>query len=81
MMWCATHFRRELSLSWGLMMNGGQPLFDTNAMALCHIQWLYLAVQGCKTYLNLNLNRVKLHCELSLWMPLHIQTLVLLTLL
>jgi hypothetical protein len=22
----------------------------------CHIQWLYLAVHGCKTYLNLNLN-------------------------
>jgi hypothetical protein len=27
------------------------------AMAQCHIQWLYLAVHGCKTYLNLNLNR------------------------
>jgi hypothetical protein len=27
-----------------------------NAMAQCHIQWLYLAVHGCKTYLNLNLN-------------------------
>jgi hypothetical protein len=26
-----------------------------NAMAQCHIQWLYLAVHGCKTYLNLNL--------------------------
>jgi hypothetical protein len=26
-----------------------------NAMAQCHIQWLYLAVHGCKTYyLNLN---------------------------
>jgi hypothetical protein len=25
-------------------------------MAQCHIQWLYLAVHGCKTYLNLNLN-------------------------
>jgi hypothetical protein len=24
-----------------------------NAMAQCHIQWLYLAVHGCKTYLNL----------------------------
>jgi hypothetical protein len=24
-------------------------------MAQCHIQWLYLAVHGCKTYLNLNL--------------------------
>jgi hypothetical protein len=23
-------------------------------MAQCHIQWLYLAVHGCKTYLNLN---------------------------
>jgi hypothetical protein len=23
----------------------------------CHIQWLYLAVHGCKTYLNLNLRR------------------------
>jgi hypothetical protein len=23
---------------------------------LCHIQWLYLAVHGCKTYLNLSLN-------------------------
>jgi hypothetical protein len=22
----------------------------------CHIQWLYLAVHGCKTYLNLNLS-------------------------
>jgi hypothetical protein len=27
-------------------------------MAQCHIQWLYLAVHGCKTYLNLNLNCV-----------------------
>jgi hypothetical protein len=27
-------------------------------MAQCHIQWLYLAVHGCKTYLNLNLNPV-----------------------
>jgi hypothetical protein len=27
-----------------------------NAMAQCHIQWLYLAVHGCKTYLNLNLS-------------------------
>jgi hypothetical protein len=26
-------------------------------MAQCHIQWLYLAVHGCKTYLNLNLNQ------------------------
>jgi hypothetical protein len=25
-------------------------------MAKCHIQWLYLAVHGCKTYLNRNLN-------------------------
>jgi hypothetical protein len=25
-------------------------------MASCRIQWLYLAVHGCKTYLNLNLN-------------------------
>jgi hypothetical protein len=27
-------------------------------MAQCHIQWLYLAVHGCKTYLNLNLNLI-----------------------
>jgi hypothetical protein len=26
--------------------------------AQCHIQWLYVAVHGCKTYLNLNLNLV-----------------------
>jgi hypothetical protein len=26
-------------------------------MASCRIQWLYSAVHGCKTYLNLNLNR------------------------
>jgi hypothetical protein len=24
----------------------------------CHIQWLYLAAHGCKTYLNLNLNLI-----------------------
>jgi hypothetical protein len=29
------------------------PLQHT--MASCRIQWLYLAVHGCKTYLNLNL--------------------------
>jgi hypothetical protein len=28
-------------------------------MAQCHIQWLYLAVHGCKTYLNLNLNLIR----------------------
>jgi hypothetical protein len=28
---------------------------------LCHIQWLYLAANGCKTYLNLNLN-LNLNC-------------------
>jgi hypothetical protein len=26
----------------------------------CHIQWLYLAAHGCKTYLNLNLTTVAL---------------------
>jgi hypothetical protein len=25
-----------------------------HAIAECHIQWLYLAANGCKTYLNLN---------------------------
>jgi hypothetical protein len=30
----------------------------------CHIQWLYLAVHGCKIYLNLNLNRL-----VEAWMP------------
>jgi hypothetical protein len=29
-----------------------------NAMAQCHIQWLYLAVHGCTSYLNLNLNLI-----------------------
>jgi hypothetical protein len=32
-------------------------------MAQCHIQWLYLAVHGCKTYLNLNLNLTIYGCE------------------
>jgi hypothetical protein len=31
--------------------------FDETLWLKCHIQWLYLAVHGCKTYLNLNLNR------------------------
>jgi hypothetical protein len=31
--------------------------FDKTLWLKCHIQWLYLAVHGCKTYLNLNLNR------------------------
>jgi hypothetical protein len=30
--------------------------FDETLWLKCHIQWLYLAVHGCKTYLNLNLN-------------------------
>jgi hypothetical protein len=37
-------------------------------MAQCHIQWLYLAVHGCKTYLNLNLNlgcALNYHTELA----------------
>jgi hypothetical protein len=28
----------------------------SNTIAYCHIEWLYLAANGCKTYLNLNLN-------------------------
>jgi hypothetical protein len=31
--------------------------FDKTLWPKCHIQWLYLAAHGCKTYLNLNLNR------------------------
>jgi hypothetical protein len=30
---------------------------DETLWLKCHIQWLYLAVHGCKTYLNLNLNQ------------------------
>jgi hypothetical protein len=30
--------------------------FDKTLWPKCHIQWLYLAAHGCKTYLNLNLN-------------------------
>jgi hypothetical protein len=30
--------------------------FDKTLWLKCHIQWLYLAVHGCKSYLNLNLN-------------------------
>jgi hypothetical protein len=33
-----------------------QHYFDKTLWLKCHIQWLYLAVHGCKTYLNLNLN-------------------------
>jgi hypothetical protein len=33
--------------------------FDETLWLKCHIQWLYLAVHGCKTYLNMNLNTVK----------------------
>jgi hypothetical protein len=29
--------------------------FDKTLWPKCHIQWLYLAAHGCKTYLNLNL--------------------------
>jgi hypothetical protein len=29
----------------------------------CHIQWLYLAANGCKTYLNLNLNLNRLRLQ------------------
>jgi hypothetical protein len=32
--------------------------FDKTLWPKCHIQWLYLAAHGCKTYLNLNLTDV-----------------------
>jgi hypothetical protein len=32
--------------------------FDKTLWPKCHIQWLYLAAHGCKTYLNLNLTHL-----------------------
>jgi hypothetical protein len=40
--------------------------FDKTLWPKCHIQWLYLAAHGCKTYLNLNLN---LHSFISFNRP------------
>jgi hypothetical protein len=37
--------------------------FDKTLWPKCHIQWLYLAAHGCKTYLNLNLNRTHRRCR------------------
>jgi hypothetical protein len=37
--------------------------FDKTLWPKCHIQWLYLAAHGCKTYLNLNLNLNGVHCQ------------------
>jgi hypothetical protein len=34
--------------------------FDKTLWLKCHIQWLYLAVHGCKTYLNLNLKGARI---------------------
>jgi hypothetical protein len=45
------HTTHSLTLSYGIALT--LPLQHT--MASCRIQWLYLAVHGCKTYLNLNL--------------------------
>jgi hypothetical protein len=44
------HTTHSLTLSYGIALT--LPLQHT--MASCRIQWLYLAVHGCKTYLNLN---------------------------
>jgi hypothetical protein len=46
------HTTHSLTLSYGIALT----LLLQHTIASCHIQWLYLAVHGCKTYLNLNLN-------------------------
>jgi hypothetical protein len=53
---CVIPYEASLSMLNTLIWHCPYRLPLQHTMASCRIQWLYLAVHGCKTYLNLNLS-------------------------